>query len=85
MPITVGNGTLVSFNAQFDSGVIDAKVVYALSNSTQQPVNHAGIPIASVQSYALQQGRSTWTPQDVCDVIAAGNAGFAPNTISPKS
>lgn len=84
MAITVGNGTLVSMNAQFDSGVIDARVTYALSNNTSQPVSHS-LPIAVVTSYALQQGRSAWTAQDVCDVIAQNNVGFAPNTISPKA
>jgi hypothetical protein len=83
MPITVGNGVLDRFYARLSQGTIDAYVTYSLSNGQSEEKAHVGIPLAAVQARAAAQGRSNFEPQDICDVIAGGITGFAPNTITP--
>lgn len=82
--ISVGNGILDRYFARLSQGTIDAYVTYALSNGTQYENAHLGVSLSAVISHATENSRTSWTPEDLCAVIAAGIPQFS-GTISPAA
>lgn len=69
MPITILSGVLDRYHELLGQGVVNAYVVYTMSNGVTAENAHLGLPVAALNAVAANAGRSRYSPADICTFI----------------